>query len=81
MLTSQKRPRPLNYDLELLQRSLNGRNACKIVLAFKDSEALDMSTVSELIRVLRYFKIPMSRGKMLIDQALGLIASSLFFFL
>lgn len=54
LLILMKGRKLLNYDLNLLCEYARRRGLQKIVIAFKDSEALDGGLLTELIHLLRY---------------------------
>ena len=45
--------RMLNYDLQIIQDWLKGRNIEKIVIALEDSEAFDSSLIGDIVEILR----------------------------
>lgn len=51
--TSQKGPKLLNYDLQLLYLWFRVQNLDQLVVAFQDSEAFDGSLLGEAIELLR----------------------------
>ena len=44
----------LNYDLQIVQDWLKGRNVNKIVIALEESEAFDNSLIGDIIEIFRY---------------------------
>lgn len=45
----------LNYDLQVVQDWLKGRNVDKIVIALEESETFDNSLIGDIVEIFRYF--------------------------
>ena len=50
----RKRPRLLNYDLQILQDAVEEQSLSKVVICFQDCEAFDGALMSDAIELLRY---------------------------
>lgn len=49
----RKKPRLLNYDLQLLYNHVQEKNISRVVIAFQDCEAFDGGLLSDAIELLR----------------------------
>lgn len=52
----------LNYDLEILHNFIRERSCRRFIVAFQDSEAFDVSIISQLVQLFRFVLILVSRS-------------------
>lgn len=68
VFTRRKGPRLLNYDLQLLFEWCKEQSPANVVVAFRDSEALEGSLLADAIQLMRYFApIPLMPGAALLS--------------